>query len=1336
MLRNIPLYFFLLISVVSFSQEIHFQTLNVEDGLSQPTINSIYQDEFGLIWIATKDGLNVYNGSNIQVFRPKTGAPNSLFNNNVGSVCGDRNGHIYVRCKYAVAEYDMRLNRFYTIRDNHVQAIAYGSDKLWVCASDSVYTYDNKGKKLKLHYGFTETNPKITSILESSNKKIYIGTQHEGLYVIDENIKCMNYFPDVHVISIYEDSKMNIWVSTRSDGLIRMDRNGRMVQYKYDPYNKNSIADNYVRSVCEDNFGNYWIGTFKGLNKLDISTGQFTLYQKDKRLYSLSNSSVVCISKDQQGTLWIGTYYGGINMFNPEYEIYKYYYADDSTPGRMSSPFAGRMLEDKNSNIWLATEGGGLNYLDRKTKVFTVYKHHPDKNSIASNTTQGLYLDEQQDILWIGSVSGGLDRMDIKTKHIRNYRNDKRDKKSLINNSIRKILPFKNHLILMTHDGICIFDPLTGSCSRLQQDVLLNQRFIIDMILDKNGNLWFSHSAGLTKYNLETNALKEYTSGNMPIEHNLVNVIFQDKKGRIWIGTSGSGIFLYEATSDSFKVYNSQNSGLVNDFILDIKESLLGYLLIASNQGFSRFDTENQQFYNYNEQNGFPLTSVNAFGIFVTNDDEIFLAGPKMMISFYEKELNSYVKPYQLNFTSLEVNNKQVLPNDDSGILQESLLYQSGIRIKHNYSVLTIHISLSNYVSVLKNKIYYKLEGFDDSWIDMNFRNSITYTNLNPGKYKLRIKSVDASNEGKSIFKELDIIVMPPFYRTVWAYILYVVILIIVIYLIASFYSSKLKLSASLELEKREKAQIERLNQSKLRFFTNISHEFRTPLTLIISQLEMLIERTDIKPQVYNKLVHVHRNGIRMKRLVTELLDFRKQEQGYKELKFSKQDIYRFLEEIYLSFKEYSRFKDISLIFLRTDDAFLEVWFDVEQMEKAVNNLLSNAFKYTHPNGSVTISVEVDAYNVYIRITDTGIGIPADKLERIFDRFYQIDEMEGATGTGLGLAITREIIYAHQGDIRADSKIGKGTSFVIRLPLNDSHILNTQKAPARNVDMSCIEELNTHGNIQLQEDDEQLVFVESNGNGNGNKPSILIVEDNLELLELLERLFSSVYQVFTAVDGIDGMEKALEKQPDIILSDIMMPRMSGIEMCRKIKENFDTSHIPVILLTAQNSEEYLIQGLKMSADDYITKPFSVKHLFTRCNNLVNNRRLLQSKYAGRTDTGVDILTTNNFDQQFLTRCVELIENNIGDADFDVNRFAREIGLGRTKLFLKIKGITGQTPNGFILNVRLKKSRQLLEEGSEKTVSEIAYEVGFNSPSYFIKRFKELYGMTPIQFQKK
>lgn len=633
-------------------------------------------------------------------------------------------------------------------------------------------------------------------------------------------------------------------------------------------------------------------------------------------------------------------------------------------------------------------------------------------------------------------------------------------------------------------------------------------------------------------------------------------------------------------------------------------------------------------------------------------------------------------------------------------------------------------------MSVLRNRIYYKLEGFDKEWMSAGYRKGITYTNLNPGKYKLMIKSSEEYSGREGIYKELGIVIKPPFYKSTWAYCLYVAILIIAIYIITTFYSSKLKLRASLAYEKKEKKQIEELNQSKLRFFTNISHEFRTPLTLIVSQLEMLMERNDIQPLVYGRLVGIHRNTLRMKRLITELLDFRKQEQGFEKFKYSKQNIYSFLDEIYLSFKEYARGKQINFEYFNKDCS-LEVWFDVVQLEKVIYNLLSNAFKYTPLGGTVSLAVQEYENSVMILISDTGVGIAEENLNKIFDRFYQVDSLDNQKGTGIGLALAKSIIEAHQGKICAQSREGKGTTFVVELPLGDNHISDSQKVKTPDIDSYCISLLKMDDEKMLEEltDDENLDRAEESSN------KILIVEDNEELRELLVRLFSKVYSVYEAQDGEEGFEKTKEVQPDIVLSDIMMPKMSGIEMCRMIKSNFETSHIPVILLTAQTAEEFTMQGLKMGADDYITKPFNVKHLFMRCNNLVNGRKLLQKKYAKQMDNNVDILATNGADQQFMEQCVTCVEQNIDNPEFDVNMFAQALNIGRTKLFLKLKGITGQTPNDFILNVRLKKAQMLLIQSDIKTISEIAYEVGFNSPSYFIKRFRELFGMTPAQFQK-
>ena len=1308
--KYIP-FLLLLISTLSFGQNIHFQAIGVENGISQPTVTSIYQDEFGIIWIGTKDGLNRYNGTDFHIFRPIENDKNSLYNNNIGTICGDKNGHIYIRCKYAVVEYDIKKNIFHTIRNNNIQAIDYGNSRLWVCTRDSLFTYNRKEDKLEYYYHLDSV--RISCVTEDHEGNLYVGTMNKGLYIIDSNKKWLNYLPEKDITCIYEDSKKNIWVGTKDDGLFRLDRNGVQINYKDGPY-KNRLSSNYIRCIVEDNQGNYWIGTFKGLDKLD-TTNNITHYSEDNKPYSLSNSSIICMMKDQQGTFWIGTYYGGINLFNPDYEIYTYYYPDESQKGKLTSPFAGRMKEDSKGGIWIATEGGGVNYLDRKTKSFIEYKHSNQSNSLASNTIQALYLDEKNQILWIGTLKGGLDKLNLKTQKFTNYRHVPGQKNTLINDIIRKIIPYKGNLLLATHNGIGLFNPETGECTKLLTDSKLNNRQIIDMHLDKHNNLWFSYYLGLVKYNIATHKRDEYFVPNTSekvIGSNLINVLFEDKKGNIWAGSSGDGIFLYQPETNTFKSFNSQNSDLINDYILDINESLSGYLLIASNQGFSRFDMENERFYNYNKQNGFPMTALNPYGLFVAHDNEIFLSGPKMMISFFEKELNSYVKPYQLNFTSLEVNNKLILPNDGSGILSESILYQPQITLNHNHSIITVNFSLSNYVSVLRNRIYYKLEGFDKDWMSAGYRKGITYTNLNPGKYKLIIKSSEEYSGRESICKEIDIVIKPPFYKSTWAYCLYGIIIIISIYIIVSFYSSKLKLRASLEYEKKEKKQIEELNQSKLRFFTNISHEFRTPLTLIVSQLEMLMERNDIQPLVYGKLVGIHRNTLRMKRLITELLDFRKQEQGFEKFKYSKQDIYSFLEEIYLSFKEYARGKQIIFEYFNKDRS-LDVWFDVVQLEKVIYNLLSNAFKYTPLGGTVSLSVQEYENSVMILISDTGIGIAEENLNKIFDRFYQ--EEHSSTdyiGSGIGMHIVKEYVTLHNGDIQIRDNHPQGTIFEFMFPIrHECKNINPTATPTERPD--------------IQEEPEQAKTPTG--------CSLLIVEDNEDFRQFIVDCLKDRFTVYEAEQGEKAMEILALHDISLVISDVRMPIMNGLELCNKIKGDFRYSHIPVILLTARTAQEHMLEGLREGADDYITKPFNLDILLLRIQKLLEWSSRNHQRF-GKVEVSPAEITISTIDERLIERAIQAVEENMDNTDFSVEDLSMTVGMSRGHLYKKLMTITGKSPLEFIRVLRIKRGKQLLEQ-SQESISQIAYQVGL-SPKQFAKYFKEEFGCLPSEFNCK
>ena len=574
--------------------------------------------------------------------------------------------------------------------------------------------------------------------------------------------------------------------------------------------------------------------------------------------------------------------------------------------------------------------------------------------------------------------------------------------------------------------------------------------------------------------------------------------------------------------------------------------------------------------------------------------------------------------------------------------------------------------------------------------------------------------------------------VFPPFYRAWYAYLFYVLLLVFLVWRYVVFTRSKLLLKTSLEYEKKQIEHIEEVNQSKLRFFTNISHEFRTPLTLIAGQVDMLMQMSNIQPTVFNRILNIKRNTLNMQNLINELLEFRKSEQGHLTVKVVQRDIVDFLYEIYLSFTEYANYRDIKFEFENAGQ-HINIWFDPVQMQKVFYNLFSNAFKYTPKDGTIGIHVAETAENVIIEITDSGIGIAPDDIEKIFDRFYQAENglqiNNMAPGTGIGLALTKNILEAHKADIHVVSMKEVGTKFIVTLKKGNTHFTEEEKGHEEVNEESCI--------VCLEELDREFMAEMMESQIQHNEPlySMLIVEDNDELREMLKLVFEPIYKIYTAADGEEGLAMTMEHQPDIVLSDLMMPRMSGSEMCSKIKNNFLICHIPVVLLTAQTAVEYNIEGLRLGADDYITKPFNVKTLITRCNNLVNNRRILQEKFSKQVDSSPRLVATNQLDREFLEKAQLVVEAHLDDSEFDVPAFSSEMALGRTKLFTKIKGITGQTPNDFILNVRLKKAAQWLTNNPEYNISDITYMLGFSSPKYFSKCFKEQFGVSPSVYRK-
>lgn len=903
---------------------------------------------------------------------------------------------------------------------------------------------------------------------------------------------------------------------------------------------------------------------------------------------------------------------------------------------------------------------------------------------------------------------------------------------------VRDIVPYEDKLIIATQNGVCLFNPATDTCEHLFKDTKegRNIGMVASLYIDKDETLWVSATGeGVYSYRFDTGKLTHYAHNpSIPntLSNNNVNNIMQDSNGNLWFSTSGSGLDRYRKESNDFENFDMQKDGLSSDCIYEVFESSIqkGDLLLITNQGFSQFDYPQKKFYNYGTENGFPLTAVNENALFVTHDGEVFLGGIQGMISFWEKKLHFTPKSYSIILSRLLVNGKEITAGDDTGILEQSIAYTPEISLKADQSMFSIEYATSNFIPANRNEIVYRLEGFSDEWNHTDRKQTlITYTNLNPGKYTLVIKS-----DGDGIEEaQLLIRVLPPWYETWWAYLIYTICTVSLLWYLIQNYNSRIKLRESLKYEKKHIEDLEALNQSKLRFFTNISHEFRTPLTLIVGQVETLLQVQTFTPNIYHKILGIYKNSLQLRELITELLDFRKQEQGHMKIKVSRHNLVNFLYENYLLFLEYASSKQINFKFNKQSDD-IEVWYDQKQMQKVVNNLLSNALKHTKAEDTISINVSQEDKYVIIEIKDTGTGIAAAEIDKIFDRFYQterLDSLNTGAGTGIGLALTKGIIELHHGTIRVESEPDKGSRFIITLKSGNQHFTEEQI-------------IRDNADTNIQQQPETIVptveiLPDSEWKEEDNKriedAKMLIVEDNESIKQMLAGIFETFYQVTTASDGVEALDIIQKDMPSIILSDVVMPRMSGTELCKQIKTDFNTCHIPVVLLTARTAVEHNIEGLKIGADDYITKPFNTNLLISRCNNLVNSRRLLQEKFSKQPQAFAQMLATNPMDKEMLDRAMAIIEQHLDNTDFNVNIFAREMGMARTNLFTKLKAVTGQTPNDFILSIRLKKGAVMLRNNPELNITEISDRIGFSSSRYFSKCFKEIYHVSPLAYRK-
>jgi ligand-binding sensor domain-containing protein/signal transduction histidine kinase/DNA-binding response OmpR family regulator len=1339
----LPLLLFSSPAAITFTQTgpFRFENYTLESGLSSNVVHCFYQDTRGLMWIGTSQGLNRFDGYKFTVYRPDANDNQSLSAPLVRVIFEDSKNNLWVgtengglnrfnRDNETFVRYSNREN-FSSLFGSSVNAIVEDkAGNLWIGtekglskinpATGKVLAYFNQGQD-----GRSLANNYIRVLKFDKSGKLWIGS-NGGLDCLDMRTTSFQHVAlsfgkrmDDDVYQIFEDTDGKLWIGTYNSGIFMVD--AQKYEYKHldiDADNERSLT---VRSITRDTQGLYWIGTRGGLYLYSKESKSFTLMVHDDREpNSLCHSSVLNVYNDAKGDVWIGTR-GGISYLIKDKQIFKHYKAFQSEVKYLNDNEIWTFWIDPEGKIWIGTERGGINILDRKKGIFTYLQHDAkNSNSISRNCIKAL-MDDKAGNLWIGTFMGGIDILQLKTGRMRHFtHNDSPG--SLSDNRIYSLFrDSKGEIWVGTVKGLDRFDPAGGkfaSCNDLS-----GNQSVFWINEDSSHCLWVGGEDELVVYDVatgKTNRFKERTRG-----------LCQDSKGRIWITTITKGLALFDKNKGALKYYN-EKSGVANNQTLCILEDDNQCLWISTDNGLTRFNPDKNLFHNFNKQDGLQNNQFLYGASYKSNTGELLFGGINGFNIFDPRKVkeNNYVPP--IVFTDFRIFNKPV-PVGDATFLKQCISETKEIILPFNQNVISIEFAALNFTQSNKNKYRYILEGFEKSWNDAGIQRLVTYTNLNPGNYIFKVKASNNDNVWNEKGISLAITILPPIWKTWWFKLCIIIVIFVGIYLLILFLTIRTRLRHELVFERMRAKEMHDLDMMKLRFFTNISHEIRTPLTLILGPLEKMLNQEVSGHETKNYLSIMHRNAKQLLKLINQLLDYRKLEAGSLRLELSRGDIISFARDTVLSFTSLANEKEINLKFSSAEKE-LFMLFDPDKVEKILNNLLSNAIKFTQKDGTVSVKISlttgVDEANesntgnkkfIEILVKDSGVGIPSSNLNKVFVRFFQGVDGQNNTGTGIGLALTRELVKIHDGHIFVTSKPGKGSQFTVRLPLEME-----KRAESSSEKMDS-------GNSSESLEDPKVI--PETDDAVAPQRILLIVEDNADVRYFIHTQFDVDFQVVESVDGKDGWNQALKLIPDIIISDVMMPEMNGRDLCKKIKKDERTSHIPIILLTALASKEHELEGLVAGADDYIMKPFDISILRTKVENLLAVRQSFKEKYTGELVLKPKNITISSPDERFLQRVIEVVEKNIDDPDLDIEKFATAIGVSRMQLYRKLDALTDMTVKEFIRNIRLKRAAQLLEQ-KKLTVSEVAYAVGFKDLSHFRKCFKQQFGMNASEYNER
>jgi len=1329
------------------------------------------------MWFGTASGLNRFDGYTFKVFRHDNNNKNSVVNDFITKIFEGPDKKLWILTRYEFCSYDPETEQFSSdlpslarplklpLYKFVTKIVRTGTADFWFLYSDSgIYRYNAITKQTIHYYYNSHSAPSLYSatladISADSKGNIWIVYNDGTVEMLDNKVNKITYHTDIFkkvctnkngFYSLTVDRDNDLWFYASYIDMGAYYYKPSTGTFRHVDRESNELKSNVVSSIVQADDGLIWIATdHGGISVLDKKKFQVTfLLNREDDSRSLRQNSAL-LYKDNLGIIWAGTFKKGISYYHRDiirFPLYRHFASD---PASLSFNDVDKFVEDKLGNLWIGTNGGGLIYFNRQTGRYSQYKHDPaNANSLSSDIIVNLCIDHDQK-LWIGTYFGGLDCFDGKT--FTHYKHDDKVATSVADDRIWSILEDSSHRLWIgtLTGGLEIFDRSKKIFYHPFKQTDIRSSLISSILEDKQGNIWIGGFLGIDVIIKNTGRVIHYEAdGNAQkgLADNTVNSICQDSRGLMWIATP-SGVTIFNPKTNAFNTLTRKN-GLPANSIVAIEEDNKGAMWLSTSNGLSRVTlmptagTLNFHIENFDETDGLQGREFNVNAALKTRSGELIFGGGDGFNLFDPASIEPVANKPKLVFTDFQLFNKSITANEDVNghvLLSKAISVTREIILNHNENVFSIDFAALDFLNPGKIKHQYMLDGFDNGWVNADNRTrKASYTNLDQGDYVFKVRASNSEGVWDPDYISLRIKILPPFWKSTFAYFIYLTLFIGVLFYIRQrgiqrirrqFEVEKEKEEAKLliEQERKEVKRMQELDQLKIKFLTNVSHEFRTPLSLIMAPVDKMLAHADQEQK--QQLNMISKNARRLLILVNQLLDFRKME--VQELKLHKKpgDIVKFISEISHSFTDISEEKGIGFIFDTNLDA-LYTSFDHDKIERILFNLISNAFKFTPAGGDVSVLLNVAkgthiGNNVLleIKVIDTGIGIPFEKHAKIFERFFQNDIPESMInqGSGIGLAITKEFVKMHGGEITVESEPDHGSCFIIKLPLVINEAPETDLSPSKNAG-------NKAQNIITNSESKSVVKQQQTN----KMPTVLLVEDNDDFRFYLKDNLRDIFFIIEASNGRDGWQKALSQHPDIIVSDISMPEMTGIELCEKIKIDKRTSHIPIILLTAMTGEAEQLKGLEIGANDYMTKPFNFEILLSKIKNILTLQDTYKRTYKKQMDVQLQETPLQNEDEKLLRNIVEYIEQNILNENLSVEELSRQMNMSRGSLYSKVLMLTGKSPVEFIRSIRLKKAVYLLEN-SQMTISQICYEVGFNTPKYFTKLFKDEYNILPSAY---